>query len=188
MMHSNYNIKWIFFSYHVIERQRGEVKAEGLPLLCRTVSTDRATHRKSTKSRDSNFPVQIQIIPKSQFEIVPRDTEESEFFDLVDFDVAFSVETVISPLLAVTFVREGHIFFCFPLPPLPERHKETTRKRESAQWRERDKGNESKILYHCFLLLDQFRFCEKHILLHISGSWPIGVRLVHSWAGRERDK
>jgi len=23
----------------------------------------------------------------------------------------------------------------------------------------------------------------KHILLHISGSWPITLRLVHSWAG-----
>jgi len=32
--------------------------------------------------------------PTSQFEFVPRDTEESEFFDLVDFgDVAFSAET-----------------------------------------------------------------------------------------------
>jgi len=25
----------------------------------------------------------------------------------------------------------------------------------------------------------------KHILLHISGSWPIGVRLVHPWAERD---
>jgi len=50
---------------------------------------------KSTISRYSNFSVQIQIKPKSQFEILLRDTEESEFFDLVDFrDVAFPVETV----------------------------------------------------------------------------------------------
>ena len=33
--------------------------------------------------------------PKSQFEFVPRDTEEPEFLDMVDFgDVAFSGETV----------------------------------------------------------------------------------------------
>ena len=38
----------------------------------------------------------IHIELKSQFECVPRDTEESKFLDLVDFgDVAFSVETVI---------------------------------------------------------------------------------------------
>jgi len=34
--------------------------------------------------------------PKSQPEVVPQDTEESEFVDAMDFgDVAFSVETVI---------------------------------------------------------------------------------------------
>jgi len=33
---------------------------------------------------------------KCKFEVVPQDTEESEFLDLMDFeDVAFSVETVI---------------------------------------------------------------------------------------------
>jgi len=33
--------------------------------------------------------------PKSQSEFVPRDTEESEFLDLADFEgVAISVETV----------------------------------------------------------------------------------------------
>jgi len=43
-----------------------------------------------------NSSVQIQIEPRFQFEFVPRDTEESEFVDLVDFaDVAISVETVI---------------------------------------------------------------------------------------------
>jgi len=36
------------------------------------------------------------MIPKSQLESIPRDSEESEFLDLVDFwDVAFSVETVM---------------------------------------------------------------------------------------------
>jgi len=55
-----------------------------------------ATSPKSTKLNNSNSLVQNQTKPKSQFQFVPRDTEESEFLDLVDFgDVAFSVETVI---------------------------------------------------------------------------------------------
>jgi len=41
-------------------------------------------------------PVHIQTGPNIQFESVPRDTEESEFLDSVDFGgVAFSVETVM---------------------------------------------------------------------------------------------
>jgi len=61
-----------------------------------TNCTKNATFPKSTKSRKSNFTVQIQIKPKSQFEFVPRDTEESEFLDVADFgDVAFSVESAI---------------------------------------------------------------------------------------------
>mmetsp|Transcript_5803 Transcript_5803/g.5157 ORF Transcript_5803/g.5157 Transcript_5803/m.5157 type:complete len:97 (-) Transcript_5803:248-538(-) len=51
-------------------------------------------HRLHT-SLSTNSSVQIQINPKSQFEYLPRNTEESEFLDLVDFgDVAFSVKTV----------------------------------------------------------------------------------------------
>jgi len=50
-----------------------------------TVSTENATPPKSTKSRDSNASVQIQIKPQSRFEFVPRNSEESEFLDLVDF-------------------------------------------------------------------------------------------------------
>jgi len=62
-----------------------------------TDSTENATHPKSTKSRNPNSSVQIQVQSKSQFEFVPRDTEESEFLDLVNFgNVAFSMETVIS--------------------------------------------------------------------------------------------
>ena len=62
-----------------------------------TVSTENAASPKSTIPRNSNFSVQIQIKPKSQFEFVLRDTEESEFLDMVDFwEAAFSVETVIS--------------------------------------------------------------------------------------------
>jgi hypothetical protein len=62
-----------------------------------TVFTDNATPPKSTKSRNSNSSVQIQIEQKSQFEFVLRDTEKSEFVDLADFGgVALSVESVIS--------------------------------------------------------------------------------------------
>jgi len=50
-----------------------------------TLSSENATPLKSTKSRNSDFTVQIQIKPKSQFEFVARDTGESEFLDLVDF-------------------------------------------------------------------------------------------------------
>ena len=65
-----------------------------------TASNENATHLKSPpkkatppKSRNSDPPVQIQIKTKFQFEIVPQDTEGSEFHDLVDFGgVAFSVE------------------------------------------------------------------------------------------------
>ena len=59
-----------------------------------TNSTEIGTFSKSTKSRNSNTSVQNQIRPKSQFDFVPRDTEKSEFLDLVDFvGVAISVET-----------------------------------------------------------------------------------------------
>ena len=60
---------------------------------CMTDSTENATPPKFSNSKNS---VQIQIQPKSQIEFVPRDTEESEFFDLVDFEgVSISGETVI---------------------------------------------------------------------------------------------
>jgi len=49
------------------------------------VSTQNPLLPKSTKSRNSNFSVQIQIKPKSQFEFVPQDTEKSEFLNLADF-------------------------------------------------------------------------------------------------------
>jgi len=45
-----------------------------------TDSTENAAPLKFTKSRISNFTIQIQLKPKSQFEFVPRDAEESEFF------------------------------------------------------------------------------------------------------------
>ena len=49
--------------------------------------TNNTTPLKFTKSRNSNLSVQIQVRPKSKFEFVPRDTEESDFPDLVDFGV-----------------------------------------------------------------------------------------------------
>jgi len=59
-------------------------------------STENVSSPKSTKSKNSNFSVQIQIKLKSQFEFLPRNAEESEFLDMVDFGgVAFSVATVI---------------------------------------------------------------------------------------------
>jgi len=71
-------------------------KSQGNQISCLTVSIERATPSKSSQSINSNFLVQILIQPKAQFECVTRDTEKSEFLDLVDFgNVAVSVETVI---------------------------------------------------------------------------------------------
>ena len=59
-------------------------------------STENATPPKSTRSKNSNSSVQIQIVHFSQFEFVLRDTEKSEFLDLVDAGgLVMSVETVI---------------------------------------------------------------------------------------------
>jgi len=61
-----------------------------------TILSENTTSPKSTKSRNSNSSVQIQIESKSQFEFAPRDTEKSEFPDMVEFgDVAFLVESGI---------------------------------------------------------------------------------------------
>jgi len=62
-----------------------------------TYSTGRASPPNSTKSRNSNSSVQIQINPRSRFESVPRNTKKSVFLNLVDFGgVPISVKTVIS--------------------------------------------------------------------------------------------
>ena len=59
-------------------------------------STENAAPPQSTKSRNSHFPVQIQIKSKSRLEFVVRDTEESEFLNLVDFGgEVFSMESVM---------------------------------------------------------------------------------------------
>jgi len=50
-----------------------------------TLSTENSKTPKSTKSRNSNCSVKIQMKPNSEFEFVPRDSKESEFLDLVDF-------------------------------------------------------------------------------------------------------
>ena len=61
-----------------------------------TISTGNTAFPKSTRSRNSNSSVHIQIIPKSQHEFVPRDTDQSEVLELVEFGgVAISGETVI---------------------------------------------------------------------------------------------
>ena len=46
---------------------------------CMAVSTENTTTLKSTKSRNSQSSVQIQMKPKSEFKFAPRDTEKSEF-------------------------------------------------------------------------------------------------------------
>jgi len=63
-----------------------------------TLSTDNATFPKSSSSINSNSSVPIQIQCISHFEFAPRDTEKSEYFDVVDFGSAastVSVDTVI---------------------------------------------------------------------------------------------
>jgi len=50
-----------------------------------TVSTKYVAPPKSSKSRNPNSSVQIQIGSKSQFEVAPRDTEEFEFVGSADF-------------------------------------------------------------------------------------------------------
>jgi len=50
-----------------------------------TDSTSIVTLPESTKSTNSNSPVQVQIKPKSQSGFVPRETGKSEFLDSVDF-------------------------------------------------------------------------------------------------------
>jgi len=65
-----------------------------------TISTEYNTPRIFSKFSNSNSSVQVQIEPKSHFGFVPRDTEEFEFLDSVDFGyVAFSVEIVIDDFL-----------------------------------------------------------------------------------------
>jgi len=77
------------------------LRCDTLPCFpCRYVdmtdSTENTEPPKATKSRNSSSSVQIQIQGKFQFECVLRDTEESEFLDLVDLeDIVFAVETLI---------------------------------------------------------------------------------------------
>jgi len=69
--------------------------------VTRDLSTENDTLSKSTKSRISDFPVQIQMKPKSQFEFIPPDTEQSEILDLVDFGDA------VCPVESVVYIRMG---------------------------------------------------------------------------------
>jgi len=80
--------------------------------MTKTDSAKIATPPKSTKSGNSNFSIQTQIRPNSQFESVPRDTEKSELFDMQDFgDVAFSVESVTYD--CSLFEKEHYACFSF---------------------------------------------------------------------------
>jgi len=67
------------------------------PSICGEYITDSiAIPLISTKFKNSNSSVQIKIKSKSQFVVVLRDTEKSEFLDLVDLgNVACTLETVI---------------------------------------------------------------------------------------------
>jgi len=58
---------------------------ESVIFMTMTNSTEIATLPKATGSRNSDSSVHIQIRLKFQFEFVPRETEESEFVDSVDF-------------------------------------------------------------------------------------------------------
>jgi len=81
---------------------RREMNSESPPrATCMTNSIENATPPQFTKSKNSNFSVQIQIKPQSQFEFVPRDNEESELSDWADLGDAFSVETVIHSIKRV---------------------------------------------------------------------------------------
>ena len=62
----------------------------GEPTVRITVSAESVAPVMSTKSRSSNSSVQIQVEMKVQSEFVPRDSEECEFLDLVDFGSIFS--------------------------------------------------------------------------------------------------
>jgi len=58
--------------------------------------TEIITPTQFTKSGNSNYSVTVQMKAPTQFECVPRDTEKSEFLDLVHVgEVAFAVETII---------------------------------------------------------------------------------------------
>jgi len=78
-----------------------------------TVFTENATPQKSSKSRNLDSFVLMQIEPNSQFEFVLRDTEESGFLDLVEFwDVEFSVESVMT-YTCVWGIEVCNIWMCY---------------------------------------------------------------------------
>ena len=60
-----------------------------------TVSTENEPNPKISKIENLDSPAQIPIEPQSQFELIPRDTNNSEFSVLMDFGGdSFSVKTV----------------------------------------------------------------------------------------------
>jgi len=66
-----------------------------------------STPPKSSESKNSNSSVHIETTPKSQkFEFVPRDTEESEFLEFVNFGDAAYVQWKVSNVIIHTNWRE----------------------------------------------------------------------------------
>jgi len=85
-------------------------------------SAQDATPPKSSKSRSSNSPGQIQVTAKSQIRSVPRCTKKIGFFDLVNFrQVAFEVETVLYRLFEDFFPRVREVCVRFPRSPKSSR-------------------------------------------------------------------
>jgi len=78
-----------------------------------TDSTQNPTAPKSTKYRNSNFTVQNQIKAETESGFVPRDTEISEFLDVVDFGgVALSEESVIQTPSSLWYPAHTHVSTC----------------------------------------------------------------------------
>jgi len=77
---------------HIIVTPLPKIVSLHQHIIIMTDSTENATPSKSTKSRNSNSSVQIQIWRISQFDFVPRDTVESEILGLVNIgELAISV-------------------------------------------------------------------------------------------------
>jgi len=70
-----------------------------------TVSTENATPPKSSKSRNTHSPVQIQTKPNLNLKFVAQDMEESEFPDLVGSDACDVLQWKLSYLFADTDVH-----------------------------------------------------------------------------------
>jgi len=96
-----------------------------------TDSTETATPPKSTSSRNSNS---LFFLVHFRFDFVLRDTEKSEFLDLVDFEsVANSEETAIRCSLKcrATLIKHTDYFVCTEQDS--NTHTHTTKKRKKCE-------------------------------------------------------